>query len=115
MFAMSDPDDHHHDQPPQPSFELIEGTKKAVGEMEDAARKLGLYLQDHQLAMDPRDPTKMIIIGQFLIGDVAWSDRVQNPQVDAETDQIKTMESDLAKQEFVELRERLERRARGEE
>lgn len=115
MFAMDDDHDHDPDAHGGPPFELVEKAKQATSDIDDGARKIGLYLQDSHLAVDPREPTKMVIVAQFLVGDVAFSDRVQNPVADEDLDQVKALESDLKKQEFEELRERLQQEHGGDD
>lgn len=52
-------------------------------EMEDVARKMGLYLMSatcDRRQLDPHSPPRPIVAMVFLIGDEAFSERVQHPE-----------------------------------
>lgn len=103
------PDDQTPEDPLLPWIKILE---KYQGDIESACRKIGLYVMDVGLAPNPHqghsmDPLPPVMVVNFTIGDIAFSDRVQNPvegRMDAE---FKTIENQMAKQNFEELRDKL--------
>lgn len=82
-------------------------------ELEARAAEVGLYAQTAVVLAQPEEdvseeesaPATLIV--NFLIGDRAWSDAVQNPeQVDFDK-QFRMMAADLEDDEFDEYRKRL--------
>lgn len=68
--------------------------------LEDEARKIGLYAQAMNVGTS-HDPNsnehgEPVLIATFLLGDVAFSARVQDPEQAAVNDEFAKMESDVA-------------------
>lgn len=54
-----------------------------MDDMEGEARKLGLYAmraEGERRQLDPHSPPRVVVAMVFLVGDEAFSDRVQNPE-----------------------------------
>lgn len=86
--------------------------------VENAARKIGLYVQDMGLAHAPRHGGPVdeelgdnpVMVGLFTIGDVAFSDRVLNPETDSIDKEFRQMTVVAEKEQFDDLRDSLEKR-----
>lgn len=95
-------------------------------DLEDQARKLGLYIEHAAIASsDPEgamesledadklrellasDEDEVYLMATFAIGDVAWSKRVQDPEQDKIDDQFRVIAPDPVE----ELREKMRRAA----
>lgn len=98
--------DDQQDIPP----ERIEAAQNAASLLEDGARKVGLYAQQVRLGAN-EDGSRMVLMADFLIGDVAWSDRIQHPERYDDTTTFKQIERDLMTDKFTELRDEMQRRA----
>lgn len=101
--------DGHHDPDAEFDPARLEAARTATSVLEDEARKVGLYAQNVRMAVT-EGAEHMVLIADFLIGDVAWSDRVQNPDMDETKDEFSKIESELTKDRFVELQEEMRRR-----
>ncbi|MGH2868989.1 MAG: hypothetical protein ACRDNK_15705 [Solirubrobacteraceae bacterium] len=55
---------------------------------------LGLYLQGPLVPLPQQDGETVAVIADFLLGDLAFADRVQNPQRYAEDDKTREMFAD---------------------
>jgi hypothetical protein len=103
-----------------------ESLKHTLGEMENAARKIGLYVQDvHIAATDPeKGPAAMaegdalralvadedddcLVMVAFVLGDVAFSKRVLDPEQDKIDDEVRQILPDPVE----ELKEKMRRAA----
>lgn len=114
--------DHHNRMPgdddiPDPLEKYGEMFREKADALESAARKVGLYIRDAGLTMVPT-PTdtgmemRPVMIGNFSVGDQAWSDRVQNPEQDSTETEFRKMAVETEKEKFEETRAELERRMR---
>lgn len=81
--------------------------KAAFEKIEDKARQLGLYSDQVHAMMTPDG--QMVLVVQFLLGDIAFSDRVQNPQKHQTTRMVDDMEKSMQTDTFLEERERIKR------
>lgn len=91
-----------------------EALEQLAQRVQAEAEKLGLYAEDIRIGRagmpgdeetGPSGP--MVLVAHFMVGELAWADRVQNPEK-VETDKaFKTMVVDLEEQEFEETRRRL--------
>jgi hypothetical protein len=84
---------------------------------ETVLRKLGIYVVDMGLAPDPRqafsqDPLAPVLVINGTIGDVAFSERVQHPVEERLDVEFKKLDNQMSKQEFEDLREKIERNMR---
>lgn len=81
--------------------------------LEEAARKIGLYIRDFGIGTaHPGDPdAPPVAIAAFLIGDVALSDRVQDPVKEEINKEVHRMGTQFEQEEFEALRDRLAREA----
>lgn len=89
--------------------------REKVEELQDGARKIGLYLEDAGVVPGPDDafdkPT-MVLVCNFNVGDQAWSTRVQEgADFEKMETNVKQLEREMDQSEFDALRDRL---ARGE-
>jgi hypothetical protein len=90
-------------------FDLL---TRAIPEMEDAARKIGLYMEQAvpmQVPLPPYGEPQLAVVAHFTIGEVAFSDRVQQPEVDQLERQFAEIEAGAAADEFLDIRNRLAR------
>lgn len=87
--------------------------RQLAEQLEDKARKVGLYIRDFGIGTaHPGDPdAPPVAIASFLIGDVAMSDRVQDPEKENINKEVHRMGTQLAQEEFETLREKLAREA----
>lgn len=76
-------------------------------QIEDEARKLGLYLE--QAAAMEVAPGVPALIARFTIGDVAWSPRVQDPDNDDVDRRFGEVAAQLKDDEFLDIRSRMQR------
>lgn len=100
-------------------FEARLNATAAVDELDDRARRLGLYLGGWDVAPVPTgdpDVQTVGVVAQFDIGEVAFSDRVQHPERFYTDETFRVIEADTAVDEFLETRQRIaERLAAGED
>lgn len=96
-----------------------EEAQRLIEDLENASRKLGLYADQIVVGVpslpghvpgDPDEEEKVVVVANFTIGDVAWSDRVQNPQADETDMEFRKMAVDLEKDQFEAKRAEIERR-----
>jgi hypothetical protein len=101
-------------QPDEKDEELY---RKLAEKLEAGARKIGLYVRDFGIAThNPADPdSPPVAIAAFLVGDVALSDRVQDPGKEDINKEVHRMGTQLQQEEFETLRERLRKEAEGED
>ena len=78
---------------------------EAVDKIEEAMRKVGLYMNGVMVAKDPAGQDVMFMT--FNVGDVAFSERIQSPEQDKFNDEIRGIESDFAQQEKKDLHSEL--------
>lgn len=89
-------------------LELIE---QLVGNVTAEAQKIGLYLTGEiQIAQQTNAYNEVanIVICTYTIGDVAWSERVQNPGEDAIESEVRKMAVEIEDMEFGEAARRAE-------
>ena len=92
-------------------------SRELLDALEDRARKLGLYMEQSGVVPPPDfdgegTPEYLIVAADFMIGDVAWSARVQDPEQHAIDKDFKGLQDDLEHSSFDEMRERLEQQKR---
>lgn len=119
------------DQMPDPEEEARKAAEQfeelfrsKVDGVEAAARRCGLHVHDLGLTLGPRidhdpitgehtmDGMQPVMVGNFAVGDAAWSDRIQNPQQDSTEAEFRKMAVEAEKEKFEETRAELERRLR---
>jgi hypothetical protein len=90
----------------QQADSLLEGGEK----LDDALRTVGLYVERSQLVMieTPFGPRPALAV-DTLIGDVAYTDRVQHPENDTMDKQFRVMEREMTGGEFDDIKERMRR------
>lgn len=82
-------------------------------ELEDAARQIGLYMDE---AAVMGDENQVALVARFSIGKIAFSDRVQHPEKYTVDRELAQMEIGVAKDEFLDARTKIaEAIARGED
>lgn len=90
----------------QGDFEIK--AKAAFEKLEEASRKMGLYPERSQAMQMPDG--EFVLVTEFLLGDVAFSDRVQNPQKYSTNTMVNTMEKNLLGDTFLEERAKIQKR-----
>ena len=90
---------------PEEKFESL------VDKLADDSRKIGLYVNGVALNVDEDDtPDKMhMLVMQFVIGDVAFSDRVQDPEADEFDLEFKKIEKGTIIDQMQNIREQYEK------
>lgn len=107
-------DDDRAQDPMQQYGDLF---REKADALESAARKVGLYIRDVGLTMGPVHTdegiqVQPVMVGNFTVGDQAWSARVQNPEQDTTETEFRKMAVEMEKDKFEETRAELERRMR---
>lgn len=112
-------DSEFHDEGPEDPEKILEKYQELfrskIEEVEDGARKVGLYMREGGMTLGPDFETQSlqpVMVLNFSVGDVAWSDRVQNPAQDTTESEFKKMAVQMEKDKFEEMREEMERRLR---
>lgn len=73
--------------------------------LDDRLRKIGVYVGDHQMAAVPHPSGPKVIIGiRCDLGDVAFSKRIQHPEVAAVDTTVKQMEKAAEIDGFLDAR-----------
>lgn len=112
-----DPIDPNQDpSKPDPMDQFGELFREKADELENAARKVGLYIRDAGLTMIPThditSPLAPALVANFTVGDQAWGDRVQNPDKNSTEAEFRKMAVEMEKDKFEETKAELERRLR---
>lgn len=99
--------------PPDPEDEFtaeVAVLNERANGLDDDLRRLGLYLEGGQIiSVDtPMGPKPALALG-MVIGDVAYTGRVQDPEAAAFDDQFRTIEAEEATNTFLDERERIKR------
>lgn len=106
------------DENPLVTSEMLHEASEKAEELGRKAQKFGLYQNHFDLAIsaDPEtgDPI-IVIMTNFFPGDVAWSDRVQNPETNDVNKEFRAIQSELEQDDFEAYRARLEQRLQGGE
>ena len=119
MSQMTGPDDNNDDgtdEIREAAFRAATDTLiAAFPELEDVARPLGLYAAAHMIVpatighpAGGGGPVPALSV-QFDIGEVAFSDRVQNPDAAAVNQTFREIEADAAVDDYLDTRARIER------
>jgi hypothetical protein len=112
-----DEDDEDNFLPPEISQEAM---SQKVEQLENQARKVGLYLLGGGIIHDD-DPDEIEgphhqLVAQFQIGDQAFSDRVQDPETDETNDEFRKIKRAMVAEDIENLRQQyLKRKASGED
>lgn len=85
--------------------------------LDAATRKIGLHLQSLEVAGTPDDDHlpeqlkgKLIATGLFMVGDLAFSDEVQNPEAAKMKEEFRDIVPNI-NDTFLDIREQLKREA----
>lgn len=83
--------------------------RELVRALDDGASKIGLYPKQAQIGITESGATAIIM--DFRIGELAFDDRVQLPEGEADKDAMRALEADVVRDAgidaFLELRDRL--------
>lgn len=85
--------------------------KAAFDLVEDKARQIGLYADEAVVMMMP-DGNPVLVVN-FMIGDVAFSERVQDPQKHATNSMVDTMKQGILGSSWLDERDRLQKALRA--
>lgn len=80
----------------------VEQLRSKKDELEAVARKLGLYLNSAAIVPLPPDGTKVGLIADFLIGDVAFTQRIQDPEQEQIDRMFYDMTSGIGNDDFLD-------------
>jgi hypothetical protein len=91
--------------------DLAEAREKAE-QLSVAAQKLGLYAQGYEIgtASNEDDELRMVLVVQFIAGEITWTDRVLNPENADINDEFISMKTELENESFEEYRAGLAQR-----
>lgn len=92
--------------PELPGFSSDERIPQALEQLEKIARGLGLYVDQVNLGVVG---DRELIAVEFLIGDLAFSDVVQNPMQEDVDQAVALMSAQMHADEGLELRARIQR------
>lgn len=123
---MTDQNDHENGEPEDEMREQMRKYEQVfrgkTDDVEAAGRRCGLYVRDIGLSMAPNTELdedgdqgmamRPVMVLNFSVGDVAWSDRIQNPAQDTTEAEFRKMAVEAEKEKFEETRAELERRLR---
>lgn len=89
--------------PPEPERPQIDTVELGIraDKLEDALKTIGLYMQGWEPAPMLSPSGKPIMVVNCMIGDIAFSDRVQNPDKVKDDKQITAMDLGLRKEELA--------------
>jgi len=81
-----------------------------ISELEDVARKLGLYLEQSAIVVGdgPNGPTP-VLMANMVVGKVAFSERIQKPEEDDFANKLREIEIGMADEEAMRIREQMTR------
>jgi hypothetical protein len=80
--------------------------KEQAGEaLDDLARQLGMYVEHYNWIPTPDGQEALVV--DFVLGDIAFSDRIQNPQKYSTDDAIRRIAKQLEADTFLDERTRL--------
>lgn len=101
---MQDDDDEY-----RPSSEDLAVANGKADELNAAAQKVGLYMQGYKLGgvMDTEGQHRLVIIADFVPGEVAWSTKVQDPEAARVDEEFRTIETVAGKDEYADYRAEL--------
>jgi hypothetical protein len=101
----------------QPSHEMPEEelvrARELVRALDDGASTFGLYPKQAQIGVTESGQTAIIM--DFRVGELAFDDRVQAPEVDAEKDAMRELETEVVRDAGIEAFMDMRRRLHGEE
>jgi hypothetical protein len=113
-----DDDGHDHDGHGHPDMSKYQELfRERADQVENAARKVGLYLQDAGMTMAPV-PTdtgfemQAVMVANFQVGDQAWSDRVQNWESYTTDAEFRKLAVQATGEKFEEMKAEMERKLR---
>ncbi len=82
----------------------------AMQSAEDAGRRVGLHLEQSTVAT-PAEPDEtggpVLIVANFRVGDLAFTDRVLRPEVEETNKAVRVMEVDADLDELADFRRKL--------
>lgn len=104
-------------------MDLEAKSRELLDALEDKARQIGLYLEQGGVVPPPGfegdgTPPVLAVVCDFVIGDVAWSKRVQDPEQHAFDKDFKAIQDDVEQDDLSAMEQRLleqRRKLRGEE
>jgi hypothetical protein len=94
-----------NDEFPQPDPEEVERARQKATLLDEAAMKIGLYTDNVDLMLNPADGS-LVLVAQMRAGDLAWSERVQNP---VQHEMVEELDDDFTETKIQEMRERARR------
>lgn len=102
-------DDDEYPEMPVPTPEQFSHARELEDKLRFAAQRIGLYSTDITLAsavgLDGK--AQVMLLTTFTPGDVAWSARIQEPEQHKMDEEFRSIEDDLAEDEFEQYRRQL--------
>jgi hypothetical protein len=91
---------------PEPDPRMEEAVRTAVDRLGDGARRCGLYLGTVRVSL-PSASGPSLVLADFSVGDLAFSQRVLDPDGEEDNKTVRTMEVDADLDQWNAARQRL--------
>lgn len=89
---------------PEPDPEIEAMVRAAMEDLTEVGRPLGLHFEKGSAAVaPPGDPRPTLIVATFAVGDLAFTDRVLDPQSEDEEKVLRNLRADDALDQFNEV------------
>lgn len=89
---------------------LIDVLNTRAEGLDDLLRKLGLYVEGGQvIGADTPLGVRPVLVLHCQIGDVAFTERVQDPETAAFNDQFRVMEAEQGTSDFLDAHQQMQR------
>lgn len=97
-----------------------EKVDEKLRELQEVTRKFGLYLQGATLGIDEKGDEETgekyhKLYAQFLVGDIAWSSRVQDPEQDKIDNEFRSIAVGTVEDDFEEIRKKYQKKHESDE
>lgn len=101
---MNVPSNPTPDDVPQPSEEQIENARNKAQQLDEVLTKLGVFPRQIDLGMLPDG--QMVLAAAMVPGELAWSEKVQNP---VQHEMVEDLDNEVTESKVQEMRERARR------
>ena len=90
---------------PDPDLEAL--IRAAVGRLGESGQRCGLYMGAVRVAVPEDGPGPALVIADFAVGELAFTERVLNPAGEEDRKTLRGMDVDLDLDRFLEARRRM--------
>lgn len=95
--------------PFEPDPDVEAAIRSAVDRLGAGGQRCGLHLNSVRVAVPEDVPGPALVIADFAVGELAFTDRVLNPSGEEDNKTVRKMQVDLDLDQWMEARRRLER------